>query len=183
MRFRLSATPHDDPFRIVMSLSAATSPQDPEDPKILLTASDGKQFRVKSAVAKKSDLVLDMLGNGNVVEGAEIQVPIESEVLYDCLRFCAYIRTKETRNVNETLCEEWEQSFFMARGYDMILTLTDAAIYLQIFELIHLACTTMDKLHIELSEFYGDRLDRIVSSALAQEGTEFLTSVSNNSLD
>ena len=115
--------------------------------KVVLIASDQGKFEVDENVARKSQLLKNMIEDTGVEE--EIYLPnVKSAPLKKIIEFCEHYRNNDPpeiekplpKNSLKELVDPWDEQFINIPNQEELLELLLAANYLDIKSLIELCC-------------------------------------------
>lgn len=115
--------------------------------KVVLVASDQGKFEVEEIVARKSQLLKNMIEDTGVEE--EIYLPnVKSNPLKKIIEFCEHYRNNDPpeiekplpKNSLKELVDPWDEQFINIPSQEELLELLLASNYLDIKSLIELCC-------------------------------------------
>ena len=115
--------------------------------KVSLIASDQGKFEIEESVAKKSQLLKNMIEDTGIEE--EIYLPnVKSSPLEKIIKYCDHYRNSEPPEIEKPLpkaslkelVDPWDEEFIDIKNQEELLELLLAANYLDIRSLIELCC-------------------------------------------
>lgn len=115
--------------------------------KVTLIASDQGKFEIEEIVAKKSQLLKNMIEDTGIEE--EIYLPnVKSTPLEKIIKYCDHYRSSDPPEIEKPLpkaslkelVDPWDEEFIDIKNQEELLELLLAANYLDIKSLIELCC-------------------------------------------